>query len=150
MKLISTLVSSRINLIHSAAPIECSEHSASARNRCFTHQSKGSTARCLRECCLERDRRNGKRNLYSRTPIARIANFIKLTRLQGESKVLLAAGTPLDGVPILFPNDIDVDWEEEIVYMSDALTKWSQSNNVFGIIETDSSGRYVSGVNGSS
>lgn len=40
------------------------------------------------------------------------------------------------------PNDIDVDWEKEIVYMSDASVKWGQDYLPWAIIESDASSRY--------
>ena len=65
-----------------------------------------------------------------------------MTSVAGVSKVHLAVSTLVNGTPILFPDDIDVDWENEIVYMSDGSTKWDLAKWVWGVIESDTSSRY--------
>lgn len=66
----------------------------------------------------------------------------ELKFLAGESKLHVAVGTPIGGTPLLFPDDIDVDWEKEIVYMSDGSTKWGLDHWVFAVIEVDPSSRW--------
>lgn len=59
----------------------------------------------------------------------------------GESRVLLPVGANVDGTKLVFPDDLDVDWEQGMVYMSDGFTKWPLQYWMMSVLENDPSGR---------
>ncbi|XP_018494185.1 adipocyte plasma membrane-associated protein [Galendromus occidentalis] len=70
-----------------------------------------------------------------------LKGLIEINLTTGESRVHLAVGSPIEGEPLLFPDDIDVDWEKQIVYMSDGSTKWPLEYWAMIVLEMEPSSR---------
>ncbi|XP_003742505.1 adipocyte plasma membrane-associated protein [Galendromus occidentalis] len=69
--------------------------------------------------------------------------LVEIDLSSGGSRVLLAIGTQINGTALTFPNDLDVDWDKEIVYMSDGSTKWSTDYSTLDILEADPNSRVI-------
>ena len=62
----------------------------------------------------------------------------------GEVKTLLAVGTKVGGIKILFLEDLDID-KNGIVYIAEGSTKWTMAQTPYLVLEAGPYGRSVSG-----
>lgn len=60
-------------------------------------------------------------------------------------KTLLPIGASIDGAKLSFPNDVDVDPKQQVVYLSDSDTKWGWDDYMLSLLEFDNNSRWVGG-----
>ncbi|KAG1670232.1 Adipocyte plasma membrane-associated protein [Nymphon striatum] len=61
----------------------------------------------------------------------------------GAFEVLIKAGSVIDGAPLLYLDDLFIDEERKVIYMSDASTKWTLKHTLHLFLETNPSGRIL-------
>ncbi|KAG1670231.1 Adipocyte plasma membrane-associated protein [Nymphon striatum] len=72
-----------------------------------------------------------------------IRGLLKVDIKTGDREVILKAGTVVDGIPILFLNNLCIDEESDVIYLSEASTKWSSKQVFYIYLETKPSGRIL-------
>lgn len=59
----------------------------------------------------------------------------------GNVKVLIPALAEVEGKKMLMADDLDVDWERGLIYLSDVSTKYGFHRWAWSIVDNDASGR---------
>lgn len=67
----------------------------------------------------------------------------KIDTETGDFEVLVEQGEIIEGEPVTFADDLDIDLEENVIYFSDGSTKWPIDNYLMSVMEFEKTGRII-------